>query len=58
MGRKYKATRPHLREVIAEGELHKEPDWDKFAWALLQYVKLKREAAERKAQRPKPEAAE
>ena len=58
MARKYKTTRPRIRDVIAEGELRKEPDWDKFAWALLQYVKLKREQAERKTQRSKPESAE
>jgi hypothetical protein len=49
MGRKYKTTRPRLREVIAEGELRQEPDWDRFAWALLTYVKLRREEAERTA---------
>lgn len=55
MARRYKTTRPRLREVIAEAELHPEPDWDKAAWALLQYVKLCREQAERDARPPKSE---
>lgn len=36
--------RGHLR-VDARPELRAEPDWDRFAWALLQYVRAKREAA-------------
>jgi hypothetical protein len=56
--RKYKTVRPRLRDVVAEAELREEPDWDKFAWSLLQFVKLQREAAERKGQRAKPEPAE
>jgi hypothetical protein len=35
----------HLR-VDARTELRKEPDWDRFAWALLQHVRAKREATE------------
>jgi hypothetical protein len=26
--------------VSVRGELRSEPDWDRFAWALLQYAKL------------------
>jgi hypothetical protein len=37
--------RGHLR-VDARPELRREPDWDRFAWALLQHVRAKREAAE------------
>jgi hypothetical protein len=58
MGKKYKTTRPRLRDVIAEGELREEPDWDRFAWALLQFVKLRREEAERQAKQSKSEPAE
>jgi hypothetical protein len=58
MARKDKTKRPRVLDVVAEGELREEPDWDKAAWALLQYVKLQREKAERKAQQPKSEAAE
>jgi hypothetical protein len=55
MGRKYKTARRRLSDVEAKGELRKEPDWDKYAWATLQYVKLRREVAERKAAK-QPEA--
>jgi hypothetical protein len=58
VGRKHKTTRPRPRDVVAEPELHAEPDWDKYAWALLQFVKLQREAAERENQQRKPESAE
>lgn len=58
MAKKDKTSRPRLRDVVAEGELRAEPDWDRFAWALLQYVKRRREEAERKATQSKPEAAE
>lgn len=58
MAKKDKTTRPRLRDVVAEGELRAEPDWDKFAWTLLQYVKLRREQAERKATQSKSEATE
>jgi hypothetical protein len=54
MARKHKTTRPRLRDVVAEGELRKEPDWDKFAWALLQYVRTLREQSE-KNHKAKPE---
>lgn len=47
MPRADKTTRPRVLDVVAEGELRVEPDWDKFAWALLQFVKLQREQAER-----------
>jgi hypothetical protein len=40
-----RARRGHLR-VDARPDLRKEPDWDRFAWALLQHVRAKREAAE------------
>jgi hypothetical protein len=40
---------------MAEAELRQEPDWDKFAWALLRYVKLKREQAEAKSRPAKSE---
>lgn len=57
MARKQKTPRPRVLDVIAEGELREEPDWDKAAWALLQFVKLQREQAERRAQ-AKSEPAE
>jgi hypothetical protein len=39
------SRRRHLR-VDARPDLRTEPDWDRFAWALLQHVRAKREAAE------------
>jgi hypothetical protein len=30
--------------VDARPELRREPDWDRFAWALLQYVRVQRAA--------------
>jgi hypothetical protein len=39
-----KTTRPRVTRVDAFGDPHPEPDWDKFAWALLQYVRSRREA--------------
>ncbi len=41
MPRKKKSTRKRLQRVSVQAELRDEPDWDKFAYALLQYVKLK-----------------
>lgn len=43
-----KPTRKRLQRVSVRAELRDEPDWDKFAYALLQYVKLK-SASEDKA---------
>lgn len=54
MGGKGKSRRPRVLDVVAEGELRKEPDWDKFAWALLQHVKALRERSEQ-SQKAKPE---
>lgn len=52
-GRQRSATRMRRRQsrgghlrVDARPELRAEPDWDRFAWALLQHVRAKREAAE------------
>jgi hypothetical protein len=49
-----KAARPRITHVEAYGELRAEPDWDKYAWATLQYVKLLREKREKRDQ-AKPE---
>jgi hypothetical protein len=48
-----RATAPKRRQrgrarclrVNARPELRAEPDWDRFAWALLQYVRTQREGA-------------
>jgi hypothetical protein len=41
MPRKRKTTRKRVQRVSVRAELRAEPDWDKFAYALLQYVKLR-----------------
>jgi hypothetical protein len=47
-GRAPKLTRRgRCLRVDARPELRVEPDWDRFAWALLQYVRAQREEAER-----------
>ncbi len=40
MAKKKKPTKKRLERVSVEGELRDEPDWDRFAWALLQYVRV------------------
>ena len=37
---KKKGTRKRLQGVIVRGELRSEPDWDKFAYAMLRYARL------------------
>ncbi len=50
MPRKRKTTKPRLQRVSIRAERREEPDWDRFAWVLLQYTKLvsARQAAARK----------
>jgi hypothetical protein len=38
--RRYPPQR-RLERVSVRAERRNEPDWDRFAWALLQYVRLK-----------------
>ncbi len=33
-------TKKRLQRVSIRAELRDEPDWDRFAWALLQHAKL------------------
>jgi hypothetical protein len=40
MPRKKTNKRPRLQRVAIRAERHDEPDWDRFAWALLQYTKI------------------
>lgn len=39
------SPRKHLERVSIRAERRKEPDWDRFAWALLQHVRLMTEQA-------------
>lgn len=41
-----KPTRPRVTRVHVVGDQRDEIDWDRFAWALLQYCRLKIEAEE------------
>ena len=40
MPRKRKPTNKRLQRVSVRAELRNEPDWDKFAWALLQHTRI------------------
>jgi hypothetical protein len=40
MPQKRKPKRKRLTRVSVEAELREEPDWDRFAWALLQYARI------------------
>jgi hypothetical protein len=56
MPRRRDSHRPRLTRISVRGELRSEPDWDRFAWALLQYAKLlnaREEQAKRRAPEPK-----
>jgi hypothetical protein len=44
--RKY-PPRKQLRRVTVRAERRKEPDWDRFAWALLQHARLLVEQAKK-----------
>lgn len=46
MPKKAKSGKKRLERVTVKGELRDEPDWDRFAWALLQYVRLLMETDE------------
>jgi hypothetical protein len=46
MTRKRKPNRPRLERVSVRGELRDEPDWDRFAWALLQHARLLNQQAD------------
>jgi hypothetical protein len=48
MPRKRKRKRPKLGQVRVRSERREEPDWDKFAWALLQHAKAVSDAAKRR----------
>lgn len=40
MPRKNRTGKARLQRVAIRVEERDEPDWDRFAWALLQYAKL------------------
>jgi hypothetical protein len=53
MPKKGKKTRKRLQGVIVRGELRREPDWDKFAYAMLRYARLVIEEEKRKQTKTK-----
>jgi hypothetical protein len=56
MPRKRKTTKQKLTRVSIRAERHPEPDWDRFAWALLQYTRLlsAKQQADKQKGKPKP----
>lgn len=40
MPRKKRTNRRRLERVSIRAEVRPEPDWDRFAWALLQHAKI------------------
>jgi hypothetical protein len=49
MPRKKKTARKRLQRVAVRAERRQPVDWDKFAWALIQHVRLQQAAKRRKA---------
>lgn len=46
MPRKKQNRKPRLTRVRVEAEQRDEIDWDRFAWALLQYARILAEGEE------------
>ena len=53
MPKKRKTNRKRLQRVSVRAELRDEPDWDRFAWALLQYARILSADKPAKPKRPK-----
>lgn len=51
MPKKRNRKRKRLARVVVRAERHPEPDWDRFAWALLQHARLLREQGKGKPKR-------
>lgn len=43
-----KSTKRRLEKVTVRAERREKPDWDRFAWALLQYARIVAEGRARK----------
>jgi hypothetical protein len=54
MPRKRKRTRKRLERVSIRAELRSEPDWDRFAWALLQHARILSESKQSRKGKPRP----
>lgn len=57
MPRKKTTNKKRLERVSVRAERRPEPDWDKFAYALLQYVKLTSPGTGTPTNQPKRKAA-
>ena len=53
MPRKRKTTRQRLQRVSVRAELRDPVDWDKYAWALLQYARILSASKPAKGKAPK-----
>lgn len=53
-----KAGRPRLERVSVRAELRREPDWDRFAWALLQHARLVNREADAKVEESEQEPSQ
>jgi hypothetical protein len=49
------SNRGYLQRVSIRAERKPEPDWDRFAWALLQYIRLKQAGITTTKLKPDPE---
>lgn len=49
------APQRRLERVSVRAERRNEPDWDRFAWALLQHIRLKQAGITTKGLKPDPE---
>lgn len=48
MPRKRKPTKKRVQRVSVRAERREQVDWDKFAWALIQHVRVQQQAARKK----------
>ncbi len=54
MPKKRKTNRKRLKRVSVRAELRNEPDWDRFAWALLQHARILSANEQASKGKPKP----
>jgi hypothetical protein len=54
MPKRRKSTRKRLERISIRAERREEPDWDRFAWALLQHARILSESKQSKKGKPRP----
>jgi hypothetical protein len=54
MPKKRKTNKKRLERVSIRAELRPEPDWDRFAYALLQHARILSEQAKKRRGEAKP----